>query len=468
MISSGGMKSLLWMYLLVWSVSIGGAQGDTHIFTYQEYLSNILQYHPLSQKADLKLLWAQAEMLDARGALDPNFASDWNQKRFDDKLYYRHYQANVRVPTPLGIDIGGGYENSNGDFLDPEATTDAFGLWHLGIEVNILQGLIINERRTALDQARVYQELAQNERQIALNDLIYDASIAYLLWQQYEYYDEVLTENISISDTYLENTKLSFLSGEKTAMDTLEALILYQDAISIKQKNESGRIKARQNVENFLWYQDAPAALYDHIRPEDYSNPIMIVSAEWDTSQMTSHPIIMASLNKLSYLELEQRLKREKLKPKLKIKYNPLIATSANSLTPNFSTNDFKLGFDFAMPLFFRSERAAIQHGKIKIEETQLDIDNKTNELQNKIDNSWQQQLLLQEQVDILTDNVENYRRLLEGENQKFLFGESSVFLLNKRQEKYINGQLKLIETYIKRQMELLNFQYYTNQMFAQ
>ena len=92
-------------------------------------------------------------------------------------------------------------------------------------------------------------------------------------------------------------------------------------------------------------------------------------------------------------------------------------------------------------------------------------FENKRNELQNKIESGWQQLLLLQEQLILLSNNVENYKRLLDGENEKFNYGESSVFLLNKRQEKYINGQLKLIETYIKRQMELLNFLYFSNQL---
>lgn len=120
------------------------------------------------------------------------------------------------------------------------------------------------------------------------------------------------------------------------------------------------------------------------------------------------------------------------------------------------------------MPLLLRSEKADIVRGEIKIQETELDIQNKTNELQNKIENSWHQQKLLQEQISLLNLNVENYRRLLDGEQEKYNFGESSVFLLNKRQEKYIDGRLKLIEIHIKQQIELLNFLYYSNQLIRE
>lgn len=461
-----GLKFISVIIILGINLITVNAQSDsTTLLTYKEYLGNILSYHPVAKKADLRISLAKAEMLGAKGNLDPVLLSDWNQKSFDDKLYYRQYQAKLKLPTRLGIDVVGGYQNTEGDFINPENKTDDFGLWHLGIEANVLQGLFVNERKTALEQAKMFQNLATNQRQIILNDLVYNASAAYLIWQQYEYFKEVLTENKFIANNYVENTKQSFFNGEKTAMDTLEAFILYQDATAFLQKNELGLIKSRQNVENYLWYNEMPVALQENTKPENYKNEILPISEGFENSDLPNHPIILASINKLSYVEIEQKLKREKLKPKLKIKYNPLLKTSQNSLAPNFSINDYKWGFDFSMPLLLRSERADVQRGEVKIQETKLDIQNKRNELQNKIESSSAQQQLLQEQLVLLRQNVENYKRLLEGENEKFNYGESSVFLLNKRQEKYINGQLKLIETYIKQQIELLNFLYFSNQL---
>jgi outer membrane protein TolC len=449
------------------SVSNTFAQPDSTVFTYQEYLENIILYHPMAKKANLKTKLAKAEMLSAKGKMDPELYSDWSQKNFDDKLYYRQYQTKLKIPTPLGIDFSAGYENTEGVFLNPENNTDNFGLWHLGVEANLLQGLWVNERRTALNQAKVFQDLANNERQMMLNDLVYDATAAYLIWQQMEYFNDVLEENLTIANTYYQNTTQSYLGGEKTAMDTLEAFILYQDALTYLQQNQLSLIKVRQNIENYLWFNELPVTLQESSKPEVYTNPILPEYQNIENVSIASHPMVMASINKLSMFEIEQKLKREMLKPNLKLKYNPLIATSTNSVAPNFSINNFKWGFDFSFPLLLRSERAAIQKGAIKIEETKFDIENKINELQNKIDNSWQQQVLLQEQIVLLRNNVENYKRLLEGENEKFIYGESSVFLLNRRQEKYIDGQLKLIETYVKQQMELLNFVYFSNQLLS-
>ncbi|MFK7932649.1 MAG: TolC family protein [Saprospiraceae bacterium] len=459
-----GLKWKLMLLLLGLSLPVF-SQSDSITLTYREYLDNIYRYHPVVEQADLQIDMGEAEMLGARGMLDPELYADWDQKNFDDKLYFQTYQATLRVPTVLGVDFVGGYENTEGVFLSPESNTDRFGLWNVGVEVNVLQGLIVNERRTALDQARVFQQMAQNEQQIILNDLLYDASAAYIEWQQYQYFTSVLNENIEIAANYLDITKQSYFGGEKTEMDTLEAFILYQDAVTLLQKNDLKLIKSRQNVENFLWFKDVPIQLQPAAIPESYDNPYLPIAASIENTNLANHPIILATLNKLSYFEIEQRLKREKLKPKLKVKYNPLLATSEEGITPSPSFSDFKWGFDFSMPLLMRSERADVQLGQIKLQDIGLELDNKRNELQNKMEASWLQQNRLESQLQLMQQNVENYRRLLEMEREKFRFGESSVFLLNKRQEKYIDGQLKLIETTSKQQVERLNFLYFSNQL---
>ena len=460
-----GFKKILMAMIWIFPPTIGHAQSDSITLHHKEYLENVLLFHPIAEKASLQSKIAAAEWLFARGNLDPSINSSWSEKDFDKKRYYRQYQGKFNIPTQLGIDFVGGYENTEGVFLNPENYTDPYGLWHLGIEVNLLQGLIVNERKIALQQAKVFQDMTENERQLLLNQLLYKASKAYLEWQQYYFFQGVLNENIQIANAYFENTKLSFQNGEKTAMDTLEAFIMYQDANNLLQKNNGALTKSRQKVENYLWYEKTPISLQNTTKPEDYNNTIYPPRKNTSIPNIVNtHPLIQSYINKQSYYSIKQRLKREKLKPKLKVKYNPLLSTS-NSLAPNLSLSDYKWGFDFSMPLLFRKEKADIQLGDIQIQEIGLDIQNKKNELQNKLENSLQQQAILREQITLSQQNLQGYRLLLEGENEKFRYGESSVFLLNKRQEKYINGRLKLIELNIKLQKELLNYLYYSNEL---
>ncbi|WP_236975063.1 TolC family protein [Membranihabitans maritimus] len=441
----------------------GYSQTDQVILSYNEYINAIKRFHPVARQADLKVQLGDAEMLKAKGNFDPNINSSWREKNFSESLYYRQYSTKLRIPTVLGLDLVAGYENTEGKYLNPELNTDDNGLWHIGIELDILQGLIVNERKTTLTQAKVFQQLTKNEKQVILNELLFNATYAYLQWQLFHHFDQVLNENLQLANTYFENTKQSFFGGDKTAMDTLEAHILSQNAQIELQKNDMELVQSRMNIENFLWYDNQPMQLQPNINPEDYFSLNFLSVNKRNDISIENNPSLLASINKLSMLEIEQKLKREKLKPKLKLKYNPLLYTTSNSIVPNYSIDNYSWGFVFAMPLFLRSERADIQQGKIKMFDQKLEIENKKNELENKIENTLAQQNLLRKQHDILEVNTQNYKRLLDGENEKFLYGESSVFLLNKRQEKYITSRLKLIGNQIKMNIEQLKYLYYTN-----
>jgi len=453
--------SWIFFFLISWYSNVSG-QINTDTLTYDEYIAYILEYHPIARQANLKLDLAEAERLAARGNLDPEIMADWSRKDFDDKQYYNIFQAKFQIPTRMGLDVTGGYEYGKGDFLNPQNKTDTYGLVNLGIEVNLLQGLWVNERRTQFEQAEIFAQMSENQQQIMLNELVYYASLAYLDWQRYETFQQIFEENIELARAYFENTKNSYLSGEKAAIDTLEAQIIRQDAITLWQYNLSNLTKAKYAVENFLWFEDAPVELRPDIFPQNYEELLIQELPEFDTVQIVDNqPILLEKINKMSIKEIELRLKREKLKPKLKAKYNPLLATADEGRLINYTPAEAKWGVAFSMPIPMRSERADVQRSEIALQEIALDLDNKRNELLNKIENSLRQIAITDDQIDIQQENVANYLRLLEGENEKFRFGESSVFLINKRQEKYINGRLKLIDLLVKQQMLRLEYRYF-------
>ena len=76
------LKFTLFLFLIGFNYYNTHAQSADTIYTYAEYLRNIIEYHPVAKKANLKLQFAQAEKLAAKGNLDPEIFSDWNQKEF--------------------------------------------------------------------------------------------------------------------------------------------------------------------------------------------------------------------------------------------------------------------------------------------------------------------------------------------------------------------------------------------------
>jgi len=65
----------------------------------------------------------------------------------------------------------------------------------------------------------------------------------------------------------------------------------------------------------------------------------------------------------------------------------------------------------------------------------------------------------LRTQVTLLRNITANYRALLDGETEKFQLGESTVFLVNTREQRWLDAQikyLKLLSEYRKSEAGLL------------
>jgi len=437
---------------------------DTTILTLENYIDVVLQQHPVAKQAGLQSAMAAAEMRMARGNFDPVLAGDYDEKYFDDKHYYRIADAGFRVPTFMGLTVTGGYENNEGQFLNPENTTDPLGLWSLGVEANLLQGLLIDKRRAALQQARIFQQAADNERVRLLNKILSEASMAYINWHAAYQTNQIILESIQLAENYFEFTRESFLQGDKPAIDTLEALLIVQDRRNRLQENRIEVAAAEQALENYIWYDQAPVELRENTVPDTSFNYNLQLPIFTDFSDvLNQHPEVRDKEFKLQDLEVEQRLKRDKLKPKLSVKYNPLLNTTSNELTPQYTISNYKWGIKFSLPILLRSERGGVEKVNIKIAETELDLLDKRNELKNKMQATNMKLDMLDDQLDIQQQNVINYRRMLEAERERFSYGESSVFVLNSREEKYLESRIKLVKLRAKRQQARLDYLYLTN-----
>jgi len=437
------------------------AQEDT--LSFESYLKDVIRYHPQSLTAELNTNIADANWKSANGLFDPLLNADYDNKYFDDKQYFQILQSNIELPTYLGLTFNAGYDFTRGVFLNPENNTPTNGLGYLGIEANLLQGLLIDERRTASNQAEIFEGLAKNRRQIELNDLIMEASIAYFQWQAANESQIILEENIELAKLYFENNLESFKLGDKPAVDTLESYLVLQDQLIMLQSYQLEVVKKRNNLKNYIWDQTEPLDIDDDVNPSRIKSFDNIEMSQ-DSLAVVGNPIIEEKKNKRLMLLAENELKSDKLKPKLKIKYNALTSEVNNNI-PTFNMNNYKWGLNFSMPLLFRKELGEVELNELKIKETEYDIINKENTLLNKQLSNFESLRVLKNQLLISIENVDRYKQLLELEYQKFEIGESSVFLINKRQEKYIFSKIKVIDLTVKYNIEILYYLFLSNQL---
>jgi outer membrane protein TolC len=158
-----------------------------------------------------------------------------------------------------------------------------------------------------------------------------------------------------------------------------------------------------------------------------------------------AHPKIKMTNNKSAILDIEKRLKTIELFPSLKLNYNALENNLINFPSNINTSNNFKYGLSLTMPLFQRQARGELDKTKNKIETINWDIKYITLEIENKVRSSFAEFYALKQQIKTNESILNANKLLFDTENIKFQMGESSLFLINNRELKFIETEQKQI-----------------------
>jgi outer membrane protein TolC len=461
------------------SLAIGQVPVDSsRIFTLEELFGWVRQHHPVAQQAGLLSQQADAIERQARGGFDPKAYADWDQKSFDDKDYFAIGEGGFKVPTWYGIELKAAYEITDGIFLNPERNLPDAGQAILGITMPLARGLAIDQRRAALRQAQLMATVNEIEQRRILNNLLMETASAYWEWALAYSQIQVYERALEVVEQRFGGIVESFKQGDIPAIDTLETLIQVQN----RQLDLNNAQLIFQNaglmLSNFLWFDGhLPLELGDQLRPPlltDINYDLLYASSTqlWQQAAAT-HPEIRKYEMKREQLEINRRLAAEQMKPQLDVSYNFLGdgASFINGGAPDDSrlntlvTQNFKWGLDFEMPLFLRKERGKLEQTKLKIQDNEFVLEQKRVEVENKIGNYFNNLSFLLQQINIYNQAVGNYQALLEAELIKFEQGESSIFLINSREQKLIDAQLKLAELRAKFQKNKQSLEWAAGQL---
>ena len=443
---------LFLLILLLFSLKSKG-QDETidNSLSIKEFIGFVKKYHPVIRQAGLQLSEAQAKLMKARGAFDPKLISHFKRKNFDTKRYYDLFDAGFKIPTWFGVELKAEFEENDGKFLNPQKNVPDDGLFSAGVSVPIGQGLFINNRMATLKQAKILSDINSVKRQILINQLITDAINAFIEW-------EISYDKMTLYQNFLKNARTRFQgiksgvqSGDRASIDTVEAKIIVQNRQLQLEKAKLKQIKKRLKLSNFLWIDNnIPLEINKLVAPADVTliglqqvlgNNTLLV----DNFDLQKHPALQLTNFKIDQLKINKKLKADKLKPQLDLQYK--FVSEDPDIANSYNTDDYKAGFVFKMPLFLRKERGDLRLAKIKLKDKRINYDLKQLKLDNKIQLAVETINSLQDQTQIIDKSTSNYQKMLEAEKRRFRFGESSVFLVNTREQKLIKARIEQINT---------------------
>ncbi len=439
------MRKFLLVFGLL-TLVMANAQQDTLLLGFNEYMGYVKKYHPIAKQAQLTISIGQANLMKARGGFDPKIEADYEKKEFKGTDYWDRLNASFKIPTYYGLEFKAGFEQAEGTFINQDETFPDNGLYSAGVSASLARGFWINKRMATLKKAKFFREQSKADQDLLVNQILFDAALAYFDWLQAYKDAEIFKNFLENAQRRFEGIKQSALAGDRAIIDTVEAKIAVQNrALGLEQTNVAFRNKSLE-LSNFLWINDVPVELQPNVVPDetpegDIDTTLEIMGKPLDSFTLENHPKLRSLDFKIDGLNVDRRLKANKLLPKIDVEYN--FITGTPDLLNSFSTQDYKGGVKFFFPLFLRKERGDLKLAKFKIQDAQFERDNAAVEIKNKVFAIYNELDSFIEQNRLIDRIVTDYNTLLSAEERKLSFGESSLFLINSRESKLIDAELK-------------------------
>lgn len=432
------------------------AQSETvTILTPDSFIEQIKQHHPVVKQANIVVEKSMADVLSSKGNFDPVLQFNSENKTFDGKNYFLYSNPQLKIPTPIGIDFKTGVENNTGQYISSENTFGRSS--YAGVDIALAKGVLIDKRRATLQQAKIFNNQSQQDKIKTINDILFNAYNSYWQWTGNYFLYKTYTQYLINANERLRLTKIAFINGERALTDTIEA---YTQVQNFELLQNDALIKLNNSIydiNNYLWLQnDSAYQLPNNTIPDTIQFKINLPSVTnidvFIEQNINNHPALRSYQYKIDALEVEKKLKFQSLLPELDLKYNVLNKDYYvfKGINTNFLQNNFKWGFFFKIPIFLREGRGEYKKAKLKISESTLELKLKKWEIENKIKNYFTEYFLLQQQLTTLQSAIKNYSFLLRAEQLRFMNGESSLFLINTRENKLLEILQKQIDIRVK------------------
>ncbi len=429
------------------------AQDKDSVLYLKNVMKQVYQFHPVAAQARNLTEQGQADLLFARGHYDVSFEFEATQKRYKGTDYYSFIDQGLKVPTWFGPELKAGFERNTGQYINPADYTPSQGLAYIGFYLPIGRSLIYDERRAAVQQARLGMSMSENEKVKMINKLTATVTKDYWDWYfQHKKYGIAL-DAYRIAKINFQNSVERFNQGDLANIDTIEASAGMQQR-NIELNNAANDLKnARLVLSVHMWGSDyMPLEIEPYLKPQEYTKVAQLTDNDLQSNLeyvRQFHPEILKMQSKVRQLELEKKLRTVSLLPNIITSYRYLTSDPLNAhknVDEKYLMENYKIGLYVYQPLLWRKDRAKYQSAKLKLLNIKSEQQMMSRELENNLRASTNDVNTLDSLVSIQQNIALTYEKLAEAERIKFENGESNVFMVNSRETKSLEGRVKLEE----------------------
>lgn len=417
-----------------------------------DYLNLVRDSHPDLVNADIDRKYASSKRLESQGAFDPSITTGNFFNRFNSSSAPGETQNNFssdtsfNILTRYGAKIGAGAKYAVGDIKTPVSPTGDGGEYYLKLQVPLIRDAIYNSKNIKEKSAKLNEVMAEYEyfrKQLAIME---KASNDYWDWLAAHKILKVEQELYA-----LVNGQVLFIS-QQVDHGTLPAISIVEAEREVKKrrgKTEKAKRKFQEyslKLSKHLWTESgnpyqvpSSAQAPEHMKQPKDLDEEEIYRAKLDA--LLNRPEFYALNLARDISDLEKKLAKNQMLPALDAYLSPSVEAGNDGIGPALSA-----GFEFSLPLRVRAAQGQMQQADLKIQklnvqERQL-IQNVFLEVEDaasEIKTSYQRYLAAKKEY-LLAKELER------GEKARFDLGDSTLFVVIRRQRSRVEANVQLIQ----------------------
>jgi len=438
-------------------------------------------FHPSLKSSELNMQNARAELMSAWSTFIPSYKQRGVLADYLDSKYKRQQELSsineITWQSPFAIELVGGLRVSSQSLLPSDTLeypgskayltnikrtrlsgfTD--GEVFLGLRMPLLRGLLIDSHRATLKKAKLENPLAEISIRIKRAELFLKGAEKYWDWVatglQYEVAENLL-EIAKVRTTGIEDR---VKEGANPPIDAVEA----QSQVNSREENLA---KARRNFEKesialsiYLWESDLSYMTPNkqHLPryiPEPISIPESIIDEHLALSLNDRPELRRIELNQKQE-QINLRLARNEMLPKLDFEVLPI-----QDLNRLDGGSNIIGSIHLDLPAYPLKAKSQVLKTKTKIEKNKLELNLTQAQIKNEVRDALSFLETSRERANRAREAFEKLKQVAEGEQLRFKYGGSNLFLLNQREAAAAESENKLIEALADHQKALARYRY--------
>lgn len=440
--------------LLIAGYSVTYANSCKYDLTLNKVLSVVKNNHPIIKMAVLSNKISDAELLSSQGTFDLTIRSSAYYNRYNsssaigEAQYANMYNAELELLTRYGIKIKSGFDLNDGDIKTPLSVTGQDGQLSVGFDAPLLRGAGLNTFSVKESLSKYNVKKVYNNYRLVSLDLLLETINVYWKWVTAKKKLKIEEDLLKLSEFRHESIQKRVQNGDLPPIDLVEV------------KQEIQRRKGRVLKAN-RYYQQISYALSWFLWDDKNNETINVLNCNTNDFKKNM-------LDKRSFSSKLAKIEALKNRPEVK---NLEISKMIAELQKDFAENDLlprldltlragkqygdgsidnhviKGGIKFELPLQRREAKGRLSQFNLELNKISYEQKSLIQKIYLQVDDSISAINLSLENLRAVVKEVQLAQKMQEGENKKFELGDSTLFVVNRRERSTAESKLKLIDT---------------------